>query len=102
MQKRRYVPAPVRPCRSHTFPAAISKAWPEAKRFLLGVAGRGEAHKTTYIFTGGYDHTARCFNAETGECLFIYRGHRSFVFCLRVGQENEKEDASDDMVENIK
>lgn len=62
----------------------------------------GEAHKTTYIFTGGYDHTARCFNAETGECLFIYRGHRSFVFCLRVGQENEKEDASDDMVENIK
>eukprot|EP00286_Rhodomonas_abbreviata_P001889 CAMPEP_0181291288 /NCGR_PEP_ID=MMETSP1101-20121128/1885_1 /TAXON_ID=46948 /ORGANISM="Rhodomonas abbreviata, Strain Caron Lab Isolate" /LENGTH=602 /DNA_ID=CAMNT_0023395665 /DNA_START=53 /DNA_END=1861 /DNA_ORIENTATION=+ len=62
----------------------------------------GEAHKTTYIFTGGYDHTARCFNAETGECLFIYRGHRSFVFDLRVGQENEKDEDAEDVIENVK
>ena len=47
----------------------------------------GEALKTTYIFTGGYDHTARCVNAETGETLFVYRGHKSFIFTLKVSVE---------------
>ncbi|KAJ1490769.1 WD40-repeat-containing domain protein [Baffinella frigidus] len=50
-------------------------------------AEAGESLKTTYIFTGGYDFTARCFNAETGECLCVYKGHLSFVFTLRVCAE---------------
>lgn len=50
----------------------------------------GDLFKTTYIFTGSYDHTARCFNAETGDCLAVYRGHRSFIFTLRVGIHLER------------
>lgn len=45
----------------------------------------GESFKTTYLFTGGYDHLARCFNAETGEILATYKGHASFIFTLKVG-----------------
>lgn len=37
--------------------------------------------------TSRYDFTARCFNAETGECLCVYKGHLSFVFTLRVCAE---------------
>jgi WD40 repeat protein len=58
-------------------------------------AEAGEMHKTTYIFTGGYDFTARCFNAETGECLCIYKGHLSFVFTLRICAEVMQDQTTD-------
>ena len=42
-----------------------------------------------------YDFTARCFNAETGECLCIYKGHLSFVFTLRVCAEVMADEVTD-------
>ena len=60
----------------------------------------GESMKTTYIFTGGYDHTARCFNAETGECLFVYRGHKSFIFALKINIEPKMSEKHEGVVES--
>ena len=62
----------------------------------------GENLKTTYIFTGGYDQTARCFNAESGECLYVYRGHSSFVFTLKVSVEPQMSKKYADVIESTK
>jgi WD40 repeat protein len=62
----------------------------------------GDNLKTVYIFTGGYDHTARCFNAESGECLYVYRGHQSFVFSLKVNIEPQMSKKYADVIESTK
>ena len=58
--------------------------------------------RVSAVFTGGYDHTARCFNAESGECLYVYRGHQSFIFTLKVNVEPQMSKEYADVIESTK
>lgn len=55
-----------------------------------------------FIFTSSFDHTSRCFDFDTGECLRVFKGHKRgiypLVFIPTLDEDDEMENHDDESI----